>query len=439
LVGLWSRNPAFLVLSYNFFLPFALTCLALVTVAIWRPRLIYEYPYFMGATFTAFIVPQAYALYGDQWGGIYLRMTLLMCFLCLVCCWLGYQRRPHPRFLEQLNIPIDPGRFLAGGIVLVLIGSYFTHQFAMLPEEDETIAGLTGIGTVYLFFGGLVYPGFAICFYCALKRGWITAWLATAAAAVIPLQTAVFYGRREPTVLFLMSIGLGIFFIKGNAAPRWAIIAAILGAMLFIPSTSEYRTLAREDPLGAIKQINFAQEFRDALDPDAMSELKNATVLIAATDATRDYEYGAGYWNELVFRFVPAQFVGRDFKSSLMIGGEKRDPGDFMLDVLGIRLPVGMTVTGMGDSFNEFGYFGCLFFAVLGYFFKTLWAAANKPNGTIAQILYIQVTTSAMRAATHQTIDFLPALLYGAIFIGAIAFFARDRSVPRALLAPVHA
>jgi hypothetical protein len=416
------------VLNYNFFYLFALTCLALVVAAIWRPRLIYEYPYFMGATFTAFILPQAYALYGDQWGGIYLRMTLLMCFLCIACCWLGYQRRPHPRLLEKLNIPIDPGRFLTGGIVLVLIGSYFTYRFATLPEE-ELSSQLTGIGTVYLFFGGLVYPGFAICFYCALKEKSISAWLATVGAAVIPLQTALFYGRREPTVLFLMSMGLGIFFIKGKAAPRVVIIAAILGAMFFIPSTGEYRSLAREDPLEAFRQINFTQQFQEALDPNAPSELKNATAVIAATDATGDYDLGRGYWNQIVFRFVPAQFFSSNFKSALMIGGEKRDMSDFVDDVLGIKLPGGMTVTGMGDSFNEFGYLGCLFFAVLGFLFKTLWAAANRPNGIVAQIFYIQITTSAMRAATHQTIDFLPALIYGLTFICAIAFFARDRGI----------
>ena len=80
----------------NFFILFALTCVVLLAIAVVRPRLIYEYPYFMAATFTAFILPQAYALYRDQWGGIYLRMTLLICFLCIACCWLGYQRRPHP-------------------------------------------------------------------------------------------------------------------------------------------------------------------------------------------------------------------------------------------------------------------------------------------------------------------------------------------------------
>jgi hypothetical protein len=57
----------------------------------------------------------------------------------------------------------------------------------------------------------------------------------------------------------------------------------------------------------------------------------------------------------------------------------------------------------------------------------------------VAQILYIEVTTSAMRAVTHQTIDFLPAFIYGLIFIGAIAFFARDRGVGPALFPQTHA
>ena len=214
----------------NFFVPFALSCILLLAATIVRPRLIYEYPYFMAAAFTTFVLPQAYALYRDEWGGIYLRMALLMCFLCLACCWLGYQRRPHPALLEKLNILIDPARFLQGGIVLVLIGWYFNYKLGTLSEEESSNM-MTGIPTVYQFFGGLVYPGFAICFYCALKRKWIIAWLATVGAAVIPIETALFYGRREPTVLFLLAVGLGIYFIKGKTPPRWAIIAGVAGAM----------------------------------------------------------------------------------------------------------------------------------------------------------------------------------------------------------------
>jgi len=422
----------------SFFFPFAITCILLVGAAVVRPRVFYEFPYFMGAAFSAFILPQAYSLYRNDWGGIYLRMTLLMCFLCLVCCWLGYRHRPHPALLSKLCVPIDLGRFLHGGIVLVLIGWYFTYKFGTLPEE-ELSSRLTGIATIYLFFGGLVSPGFAICFYCALKRGWIMAWIAALAAAVIPIQAGLFYARRQSTVLFLMSVGLAIFFIKGKAVPRWAIIAAVVGAMFFIPSTSEYRQLAGENPLEAFRAINFAEQFQGILDPDAVSELKNATVLIAATHETGDYEFGAGYWNQIVFRFIPAQFLGIDFKNSLMIGGERRDMSDFVESVLGFPLPVGLTVTGIGDSFNEFGYLGCLFFVAMGYLFKNLWVAANRPNGVVAQIVYIQITTSAMRAATHQTIDFLPELIFSLIFIGAIAFYAKERVAVAPPLAEAHA
>jgi hypothetical protein len=420
-----------------YFVPFALICVILIGAAVVRPRLIYEYPYFMAATFTVFILPQAYALYGNEWGGVYLETTLLMCFLCLACCWLGYCRRPHPALLEKLNLSIDTGRFLHGGILLILVGWYFTYKFGTLPEE-ELASMMTGIGTIYLFFSGLVYPGFAICFYCALKQRRIFPWLAAGVATIVPLQAAFFYGRREPTVLFLLSLGLGLYFTRGKRAPRWVIITAIVVAAFGIPATSEYRQRAKDDPLAALREIDFAEEFRESLDPEAISELKNATALIAATEATGNYEFGAGYWNRLVFRFVPAQFVGKEFKESLMIGGQQRDYGDFIEDVLGFGVPPGTTVTGIGDSFNQFGYFGCLFFSALGYLFKTLWAAANRPNGIVAQILYTQVATSAMRAATHQTIDFLPGFIYGAIFIWAVAFYARDRRIPHVSIPSVR-
>ena len=110
-----------------------------------------------------------------------------------------------------------------------------------------------------------------------------------------------------------------------------------------------------------------------------------------------------------------------------MIGGRQRDWGDFVSESMSFYMPKGVTVTGLGDSFNQFGYLGCLVFAAIGYLFKNLWVAANQPGGTIAQILYIQSATSAMRALTHQTIDFLPGFIYSAIFVIAIAIYARDR------------
>ena len=405
---------------FLYFIPFIVACALLFAAAVARPRLIYQFPYFMAGTFIAFILPQAYALYLNEWGGVYLESTLLMCCLCLAACWLGYLPRAHPAILEKLNVPINTSRFLHGGIVLVLVGYYFTYKFATLPEDDIATS-LTGIGTIYLFFGGLVYPGFAICFYCALKSRSLFTWAMSAVAAWIPLQAAVFYGRREPTALFLISLGMSLFFLRGKQAPRLVVIGSVIGAMFIIPAIGEYRKTAAEDPIEAWRQLDVVQEFNDYFDVNATSELKNATVLIAATRESGAYEYGASYWNRIVFRFVPAQFVGESFKNSLMVGGTQRDLGDFTEDELGYRM--------IGDAFHEFSYLGCLFFAAMAYLFKDLWAAASQANGTAAQVLYIQVTTSAMRALTHQTIDFLPGFIYSALFIALVAFYARERPV----------
>jgi len=325
--------------------------------------------------------------------------------------------------------------------VLVLLGYYFTYKFATLPEDDIA-SSQTGIGTIYLFFGGLVYPGFAICFYCALKSRSLFAWAMSAVATWIPLQAAVFYGRREPTALFLISLGMSLFFLRGKQAPRLVVIGAVIGAMFIIPAIGEYRKTAAEDPIEAWRQLDVLQEFNEYFDVNATSELKNATLVIAATRESGAYEYGASYWNRIVFRFVPAQVVGETFKNSLMIGGKQRDLGDFAEDELGYRMPPGSTVTGIGDAFHEFSYLGCLFFAAMAYVFKNLWAAASHSNGTVAQALYIQVTTSAMRALTHQTIDFLPGFIYSALFIALVALYARERPVtigkPAILRVPVE-
>jgi len=412
---------------FLYFIPFVVACVLLFTATVVRPRLIYEFPYFMAGTFIAFILPQAYALYKNQWGGLYLESTLLMCCLCLAACWFGYLPRAHAGFLQKLNVSMSTSRFLHGGIALVLVGYYFTYKFGTLPEEDIA-SGQTGIGTIYLFFGGLVYPGFAICFYCALKSRSLFAWVMSVIAAWVPLQAAVFYGRREPTALFLISLGMSLFFLRGKQAPRLVVIAIVIGAIFIIPAVGEYRKTAAQDPLEAWKQLDVVQQFNEYFDVNAVSEVKNATVLIAATRESGAYQWGAGYWNRLVFRFVPAQFLGERFKNSLMIGGEERDLGDFVEDELGYRIPPGSTVTGLGDSFNQFDYFGCLFFAAMAYLFKNLWTATKQPNGTVAQVLYIQTTTSAMRALTHQTVDFLPGLIYSALFISLIAWYARERN-----------
>jgi len=403
-------------------------CVALMFAAVVRPRLIYEYPYFMAATFCSFIIPQAYALVRTEWVPPLTETTLRFAVLCIAACSLAYLPRHRSQVIDRLNVPLNPSRFFHAGIAFVFIAFVFNHLIELLPEEEKG-SMWTGRVTIYAFFGQLIYPGFAICFYTAVQRRDALAWITAVVAATIPIELAVVYARREATVLFLLTLLMTVFFLKRKTPPGWVILLGVIAMALFIPATSQYRTMAQEDALAAIRDIDFHEGFKQFFDEEGVSEVKNATIVIAATQLTADYELGAGYWNRIVFRFVPAQILGENFKNSLMIGGHERNLGDFVEDAFAFKVPMGSTVTGLADSFNQFGYFGCLVFAAISYLFKNLWAAAYQPNGTVAQILYIQITTSAMRALTHQTIDFLPGFLYSAIFIWLVAVYAAERKL----------
>jgi cytochrome b561 len=257
-----------------------------------------------------------------------------------------------------------------------------------------------------------------------LRTNGLFAWLAAAIGAIIPLQAAIYSGRRENTVQFFLTLALTLYYQKKIRPPRLAIVFAVLFAMLAIPATGTYRAIAAERNWSQVRQIDLVGNFENYLNSESILELRNAAMVMEATQHSGSYDYGAGYWDQLVFRFVPAQLLGKGFKDSLMFqSSDERTQND--LSNLGYAISGGSTITGMADSFQQFGWFGCVFFAALGLLFKTLFRATQQPNAVFAQLFYILIATSALRAVTHQTIDFLPGLVYYIIFLGLLFLYAR--------------
>ena len=62
---------------------------------------------------------------------------------------------------------------------------------------------------------------------------------------------------------------------------------------------------------------------------------------------------------------MPAQFVGADVKSSLYIL-DREDRVASQLLRYGYYIPNGSTITGIADSFLQFGWFGWVFLFSLG-------------------------------------------------------------------------
>lgn len=406
---------------------FALGCFLGLAAVFVHPKKIFEYPYFMTATFTAFILPQAYGMFvhWEKFDESALENLFLMCFLCLAACFAGYYIRPRPRKIRFLGVPVGLQRTFRAGVVFVVVGYAVNYLMWQLPEEELQVTQWTGTVTKLHFFTLLVYPGFAICLRCALMQGRAYQWVITLIAAWNPLQNTIYGGRREQTALLFFCIAAGIFFAKGKVVSRWIVIGAICGAAILIPSTGKYRQLAYGGPINALQQIPLLENFWAALLPEKPGELKNGMVMIASTGRRGDYQMGAGYWNLMVHRFVPAQFVGRNLKDSIMIGGALEDGLEFARRESNLIVTPGSLVTGVADSFRQFGFLGAGFFFFLGMWFRRFWVTALHGNAIVAQVFYIMAMVSSMRAVTHQTVDFLPGLCYSLMFLWTVILYAR--------------
>ncbi len=416
--------------NFYFWLFLGLMILPLVAV-VWNPARIYEYPFFTAAIFAIFVFPQAVSLirFPGAAPAHAVQSALLMTCLCLTACLLGYKLPIQPQVIARLSRGVNQQRLFHVGLIFVACGYWFGHLISAMDIEISQTGGWTGRATIYGFFQQLCYPGLAICLMTALRRPSLTSMLSALAAAVVPMQV-ILLGRREPAAVLLVTLGLTIYFRRRSRPPRVLIPGIILAAMLAIPATATYRSFQAERNWDAIRQIDFVGNFKQFLTDESILEFRNAAMLIEATSRSGDYAYGAGYWNHLVFRYVPAQILGEGFKESLMIrrSGEGQEREFATMDYTN---PIGSTVTGMGDSFQQFGYWGCLFFAALAVFFRSLWQTALRPNALFAQLLYMQACTSAMRAVTHWTLDFLPGFLYSVLFLGAAMLYAYSSSLPK--------
>lgn len=397
---------------------------------LWRPARVFEFPQFMAATFTVFILPQAISLI--RFNG---RVTpdavddvLLMSILCLGACYLGYQFQPWRSLTAFSQRQINESRLMWVAFFFAVCGWLFGMLLARTDVNvHEVRGGMTGKSTILLFFMNLRYHGLSIGLLLLFKRfTWSRLWLVLL-AAYSPVLGTILGGRREPAVLLGLMVFLGLYFEKRIQPPRLVVFAAIVLGMLAIPATGTYRGLATHGRLTEVSKIDLVGNFKEYLNHESILELRNAAAIIDRTQLSGHYEFGAGYWNTLVFRYVPAQLVGKETKDALLIGTTV-DQMFGGTTAYGHEFSTGSTMTGMGDSFEQFGWLGCLVFIPIAIFFRTLWETALRTNSLFAKVLYILCCTSGMLAVTHQTSNFLPGVLYQLLFLWIGFRFASDGS-----------
>lgn len=399
---------------------------------------IYEYPYFMSAAFAGFILPQAYSLirFPFNTSPSAIDNVLLMTLLCVLACLFGYRAAENRWIVQKTQTLVNDRRLFRWGVFFILCAFFFTVLIGRMTDAERGGRQWTGRATIFLFFSELGYPGLAICLRQALKdRRDTVAWFWTIAGSIIPIMSGLFYARREPTALFALTIAITLYFQKRYVLPRSVIAGALVLAIIVIPTTSQIRSALATRGIAGIRDVDLIGGFRKFSSGSKILELRNAAMVMEATNRTGNFGIGRGYWDQIVFRLVPAQIIGRENKERLMFRTPKQRDND-EIAMLGYRRIIGTTTTGVGDSYREFGYFGALVFAAMAVVFKSLWRASLQPNGVFAQLLYIQTAIAAMHAVTHLTGDYLPTLIYNLTFIGAAVYFSRIRETSEASSAP---
>jgi hypothetical protein len=133
------------------------------------------------------------------------------------------------------------------------------------------------------------------------------------------------------------------------------------------------------------------------------------------------YTYGLHFWNQLVFGYVPAQIVGREFKESLRFSlADDAQPAVF-------EKSVGTCETGIGEAFMAYGYFGCGLFFGLGAFMRCAWEGAVR-NSVLRQFVLMLCTLQAVMTFSTQLWTFVNLLASITLFAGPLLWWSR---VPR--------
>ena len=378
------------------------------------PQRVYEYPFFMGAIFSAFFVPQSVSLVMDPGSIVRLESVnkaLAMGSLCLLMAWIGYRYGAIKRVTRRPVPWLQPTRLQLAAGAAMIISLCALWKMATLPPED---IGSSGIFTILYFFASFATVSAPIFLMRCFSRP-TPARVLLALIAGIPLAAAALSaGRRGQTAELVIFVMVCLYFARGIVIGRVLAVLGVLLAAYLIPVFGAIREQFWSSlAAGHIGDIPFSESMNRLLAGDIL-EFRNAAAMIQGIDWKGEYGLGTGYWDALVFRYVPGQLVGFDVKEALQFGWAS---GAY--DVIGFQVASGSTFTAIGDTYQQFGYFGCLFFLFQGALFRNLWIRAAEKHSLLAQVAYAALIPVALLAVTHGSTWFVQGapvvflLLYG--------------------------
>jgi len=418
------------MMEFNYFLfsVLIILCLLIILIEFKKRDYLFRYPFLASLVFLSWISPQIYGLLINNVYSDIIWKTILFSILCLGSIYLGFYVK-----IKKINIfnwPLNLNRLIFLNFLIFLVGMYFYHKVSILAEEANLEFGgqWEGIITVYVFFAKLLSLSLAISLIVDIyKKSYLNRFIILSSSYFF-LERIILAGRREDTIEFFIMLLLYIWWKKGKILSRWIFIGLFLVGMVFINTVGIYRSLQVYDTsksssfiqkLQLVSQLNWIESFKNFLN-NPTTEVLNATLIIDSTEKYFFFDGGLSIWNAFVHSYIPATFLGREFKEGLKL----KFP-DVAYEVYGHIPHIGTTLTGLSDSFQSFWWFGFIKFFLISYLMK-IWYFSSK-DSIIGKVVITQLYPVSLLAITHDIHHFFLEFIKLFVFLMPIFYLSKTK------------
>lgn len=404
-------------------------CLAMMASAIWRAEDRLQFPFLAGATVLLMVCLPLAGLLSDPSGpsDTALERFTLMAILCQLAAWAGYH---HPwKFRVFSGLTFDPYRLAISAVILSVFGFYFGYRLTTIEPEYAANGNWTGIATVFSAFSQISRYGFVLAAILYFRtKDW--RFLLAMIPQIVIYGKLFMAGRRSPTGEFLIIAATLLFLHRRKSIPLWLLLTGMVCLAVFSYNIGDIRANA-DRPLEERIESFMSSGPLSALSEESMIndnhyvEIANAVNFMDAKAVGGHYNYGLIFWNQLVFGFVPAQFVGEEFKRSLQF--------NLFDDTVLTRFqkPNGTCESGIAEVFMAFGYFGCVLFFLLGSGMRWLWNQSVRGNILCQFFLMLNILPAVMSFGL-QLWTMVNSGIWSVVFAGPFLWWSSVRPSPTA-------
>lgn len=401
-----------------------------------KPERLYHAPTLLSFTYLFFIVPQAVAteyleLTSSTIDDTAYQITLFYAVLCIGCSWIGWHSRPYRKllvWLERTSYTTSFKKFFYAISALALVANLAGFQLNRISKAGlvESVGGqMTGTSTKLFFVAKLIYIPYPYFIKRLVEKRTLLRFFLLSASIFSEVRTAIIHGRRGLLASLSFPWLLILYFQKRWTLPRYAIPLIVIAPLILVPALAILRfNFWRMLFSGQMSVSLMASYVRSYFLDNYPYDLLNAVNVISLSLKDGYFGFGSGFWNDIVFSFIPGQIIGDGFKESLYINISP-------LSYLRTRelsayfdVKLGTTVTGLGSTFVEFGFFGALCFYFQARVMRTLWESSLR-NIDISQIIYCFTTFSIFLSVTHNFSVFITSMIIVCIILLTLIRFSR--------------